>query len=74
MEIKIDNTDIDAVVENLDNYYKTNIVNSAAYKNMVERQMNFKQLNKTERLNKYYPENQAFDNQSKIWANYTKRE
>ena len=56
-EVPVDNSDIEAVVKNLDQWYKSEIVKLPSYINMMERQLNFKELNKTERLFKMYPEN-----------------
>jgi len=66
--------DIEGIVGGLQSWYKDNIYLQPSYRHMMERQINFKELNKTERLHKYYPENQAFNHSSKMWESYSKRE
>jgi len=61
-EAPVDNSDIDAVLKNLEDWYKVEVVKLPSYINMMQRQLNFKELNKTERLLQCYPGNLAYEN------------
>jgi CRISPR/Cas system CMR subunit Cmr6 (Cas7 group RAMP superfamily) len=63
----VDNSDLEAVLKNLDEWYKVEVVKLPSYINMMKRQLNFKELNKTERLLQCYPGNLAYENQQKIF-------
>lgn len=47
---KKEDVDVDAIVDDLDSWYKHHVRFMPGYKHMLARQMDFKALNKRERL------------------------
>lgn len=62
------------MVSDLDAWYKHHVRFMPGYKHMLARQMDFKALNRRERLFQFYPENQQLALHQRMWHNFDRRE